>query len=383
MKIIIDGEYNRDLIAHIKNDKLPITHIIVHVPQSSIGNSSIFLPKNLPSFSEFEEYTRLIQENGIIPIAGLDSTCQGNLEAHIQQYEANNSLFKKLNSLDYKEILVSSPNNVGYVKANYPSMKIYLSYSQYVTSINRAKIFFKLGINSIILHPDIIRFFHALESFIKFKEISHQSHKIDYILPLNLGCNWGCIHWYQHHNLQSHRTINSPVLSDQEQISNVDDEFDYSLLYCWKKRLKEPVNILKSGWISPENVDFYKNMGYQNFLLFTSGFSTNKIIKLIKSYIDKSLEEPFNEYLNIPQPYGSYWPKNGTKQALIQLSPDNLSRFVRHYPYHNYYPFENEMNEYCENYLQYFKVGNVQEREKLLETINKKMNEMRKGTLKG
>ncbi|MFX0044181.1 MAG: hypothetical protein ACFE8L_14805, partial [Candidatus Hodarchaeota archaeon] len=109
MNFIIDGDYNKDLISLINKEKLPVSHIIVHVPQNPIGNSSIFLPKNLPSIKEFEEYTKIIQDNGIIPIAGLDSTCQGNLEAHFKQYRATKDLIQNLKKLGYKDVLLSSP----------------------------------------------------------------------------------------------------------------------------------------------------------------------------------------------------------------------------------------------------------------------------------
>ena len=49
MKIVLDGDYNKELVTLIKKEELPVTHIIVHVPHNPIGNSSIFLPKNLPT----------------------------------------------------------------------------------------------------------------------------------------------------------------------------------------------------------------------------------------------------------------------------------------------------------------------------------------------
>lgn len=167
IKLIIDGYYNKELVSLIDREKLPVTHIIVHVPQNPIGNSSIFLPRTLPTFNEFKEYTKVIQDHGIIPIAGIDSTCQGNLEAHIQQNQAILTLFEQLFEMEYKDILVSSPNNIGFVKENLPSTKIYLSYSQYVTSLNRGKILFEIGADNIILHPDIVRYFNVLKNFIK------------------------------------------------------------------------------------------------------------------------------------------------------------------------------------------------------------------------
>lgn len=383
MNFIIDGNYSKKLISLIEKENLPVTHIIVHAPDNPIGNSSIFLPKKLPSIEEFEDYTKFIQEHGITPIAGIDSTCQGNLEAHVQQYKATNSFFEKLRELGYKDVLVSSPNNIGHINANYPSMKIFLSYSQYVTSLNRGKIFFSIGTDVIILHPDIIRYFLLLKNFIKLRTKINKSREVDYILPLNLGCNWGCIHWYQHHNLQSHRTINSPVFPNQEKISDVEDEYDYPLLYCWKKRLEEPINLLKAGWISPDNIELYEKLGYKKYLLFTIGFSNDKILNIIKSYMNKSLEINFNEFLNIPHPYGDYWSMKEIKNSMIQLEPKILKEFCSNFPYQAYYPVENEMNIYCNKYLQQLKDGDSKEKDKYLNLISKKMQEMQRGAIKG
>jgi len=167
MNIIIDGDYNKELVTLIHDENLPVTHFIVHVPHNPIGNGSIFLPKISPSLKEFEEFTNFLIDNNITPIAGIDSTCQGNLEAHHQQYNATKALIESLEGLGYRDILISSPNNIGFFKENSPSMKILLSYSQCVTSLNRGKIFFEIGADSIILHPDILRYFNILKNFIQ------------------------------------------------------------------------------------------------------------------------------------------------------------------------------------------------------------------------
>ena len=382
MRLIIDGDYNKDLITLIKREKLPVSHIILHVPENPFGNGSIFLPKKLPTFKDFEEYTRIVQKNGIIPIAGIDSTCQGNLEAHIKHYEAINSLFQKLQELNYKDILVSSPNNVAFVNANYPQLKIYLSYSQYVTSLNRGKIFFNIGTDSIILHPDVLRYVNLLKGFQKLKEKMYKDRKKDYILPVNIGCNWGCIHWYQHHNLQSHRTLNSPILSNQETISNVENGFDYPLLSCWKKRLEQPVNLLKAGWISPHNIEFYEKLGYDTFLLCTSGFSSQKILEIIRAYVNRSYDKNFNEILNIPQPYGDYWPKDKIKNSILQLDPAVIKEFCNKAPTQVYYPSESEINAHCNEFLKKLSVRNVQEKDNIVQLITEKMQMMRTEAIK-
>ena len=381
MNLIIDGEYNKDLVKLIGEQDLPISHVIAHVPQNPIGNSSIYLPKNTPSFEEFEEFTKIIQDNNIIPIAGIDSTCQGNLEAHKEQYKASCSLLDTLNSMQYENLLVSSPNNIGFVKEHFPSAKIFLSYSQYVTSTNRGKILFEIGTDKVILHPDIVRYFDVLKNFIKLKQIFKKTREIESILPLNIGCNWGCIHWYQHHNLQSHRTINSPILSNQEDISGIVDEFDYPLLYCWKERLEKPENLLKSGWISPTNIKLYENLGFETFILFTNGFSTDKIVEIVKNYEEKQLTLNLHELLNIPEPYGSYWSSNEVRNSMVKIKPDIVSDFCKNYPYQAHYPLESEMNNYCIEYIKKLQNEPIQERNKILNLINDKMKVMEKGVV--
>jgi len=381
MKLIIDGDFDKDLVKIIGKQNLPVSHIIAHVPQNPIGNGSIFLPENSPTFKEFEELSKVILDNNIIPIAGIDSTCQGNLEAHMEQYRASCNLLETLQELQYENLLVSSPNNISFVKEHFPLAKIFLSYSQYVTSTNRGKILFEIGADNIILHPDIVRYFNVLQSFIQLKQNFKQTRVIESILPLNIGCNWGCIHWYQHHNLQSHRTINSPVFPNQAEISGVEDEFDYPLLYCWKERLEKPENILKSGWISPTNIEMYEKIGYETFILFTSGFSTDKILEIIKNYEEKKLTLDLDKLLNIPEPYGNYWSSREVKNSMIKLKPEIVSDFCNHFPYQAHYPLEDEMNSYCLDYVSKFQKSTNQGRNKILDLINDKMKLMEKGVV--
>ena len=381
MKFIIDGEYQKELISRISRENLPVSHIIVHVPQNPFGNGSIFLPKVLPNLEEFEKYSKLIQDYGITPIAGIDSTCQGNLEAHIKQNSAYKVLINELKDLGYNDILVSSPNNIGFLKANFPTIRIYLAYSQYVTSLNRAKIFFELGADYITLHPDVIRSFYTLENFIKLKEKWDSSRKFEYILPLNIGCNWGCIQWFQHHNLQSHRTIVSPLSSEQQNNSDIEDAFDYPLLYCWKKRLEKPVNLLKAGWISPDNIELYENIGYSTYLLLTGGFSVDKIVKIIQSYTRKSLNNSFNEFLNIPQPYGAYWSNDELLNSILQLDSEVIKEFNKNFPYYVAYLDEREINHHCLKYVNKLPNRSFTDKQKLIQLITNKMNDIEKGVV--
>ncbi len=382
MKFIIEGDYNKELITQIREKGLPVTHYVVYIPNSSFGSGSIVLPKQLPSRENFEDFVKILKDNDIIPIASLDTSCQGNLEAHVDQYNANIALLDRLELLGFQEYIVSAPNNVRFIKHVKKNAKIYLSYAQLVTSMNRAKVLFDIGVDSIVLHPDTLRNLKSMKNFLKIPSKFYSDRDLDYILPLNLGCNWGCIQWYYHHNMQSHRTMDSPVLPNQERISNVENEFDYPLLYCWKKRLKKPSTILKAGWISPTNIERYENLGYRNFLLFTNGMDTNQIISMINAYLTKSLKQPFNEFLKIPHPYGDYWSEEKSSISLPKLEPSLLKEFFDGFPYEESYPFEKEAEAYCKNYIEKFEKGNIQAKEEVLEVIEEKLNMLYKGAIK-
>ena len=153
------------------------------------------------------------------------------------------------------------------------------------------------------------------------------------------------------------------------------------MLYCWKKRLEEPLNLLKAGWISPGNIDLYEKLGFETFLLFTSSFSNDKILEIIRSYMNKSLNINFNEYLNFPQPYGNYWPGNTVKKSIIQLDPGVIKEFCNTFPYDNYYPFEKEIKDHCNKYVKQLQIGNIQKRDNIVELITKKMQKIEKGVL--
>lgn len=381
MNFIIEGDYNRDLISSITKMELPVTHAIIHAPNNPIGNGSIFLPEKLPSFEEFKSYTKFVQDHGIVPIAGIDSTCQGNLEAHIDQFKAIKSFIEDLMGIGYGNVLVSSPNNIAFIKKNYESLCIFLSYSQYVTSTNRTKILFHMGVDVITLHPDILRYLYAMKNLLKLQKLYPKISETKYILPLNIGCNWGCIYWFDHHNMQSHRTIDSPVSSNQIQISDIENAFDFPLLECWKKRLEEPERILKAGWISPFNIENYEKMGYDTFLLLTYGFSTKKTLNILNSYINKSFNGNFCKFLNIPKPYGNYGLEKTIEESMVSLPDNVIKEFVENFPYKHYYPEEDEINDFCKKYIKKCDETNPAKKTEVLSLMEKKLQIIERGAI--
>ena len=170
MDLIVESDINSEIIKLIKEKKYPVSRIILHVPDSPFGNGSIFLPKDLPAYSMFKKFVEDAHSAGINIIAGLDTTCQGNLEAHVDHNAAIEKSVFNLRDLGINEFLVSAPNVIGYIKARVPEARVYLSYSQQVTTLNRARIFLDIGSDAIILHPDVIRYQPLLKNMVKLPQ---------------------------------------------------------------------------------------------------------------------------------------------------------------------------------------------------------------------
>jgi len=176
--------------------------------------------------------------------------------------------------------------------------------------------------------------------------------------------------------------MNSPVFSNQEKVSDVENGFDYPLLSCWKKRLEQPVNLLKAGWISPSNIELYEKLGYDTYLLCTSGFSSEKILEIILAYVNKSYDKNFNEILHIPHPYGDYWPKDKINNSIIQLDPSVIKDFCNYSFDKIYYPSESELNARCNEYINKLNIGNIRDRDNIIQLIIEKMQKMKQGVIK-
>ena len=91
-------------------------------------------------------------------------------------------------------------------------------------------------------------------------------------------------------------------------------------------------------------------------IVIIDGFSTDKIVDIIKNYEEKQLTIDLNEILNIPEPYGNYWSSNEARNLMIILKPEVVRDFCKDFPYQAHYPLENEMNNYCVNILKNFKM---------------------------
>jgi hypothetical protein len=73
--------------------------------------------------------------------------------------------------------------------------------------------------------------------------------------------------------------------------------------------------------------------------------------------------------------------KKKVLKAMFSLKPTLIEDFCNNFPYHTYYPFESDINEYCASYIKKYKSENETNKKELIELIDQKMKQLEKGAI--
>ncbi|MFH0832615.1 MAG: hypothetical protein V1900_02775, partial [Candidatus Aenigmatarchaeota archaeon] len=131
---------------------------------------------------------------------------------------------------------------------------------------NTAKYFEDIGVERITLPPNFNRMLAALEKLRRNVDCELET-------IVNLGCLWECPINYYHASLGGHFSQDDMRM----------DYVDYPRLKCSMKRL-EPTELIKSGWIRPEDVHIFEKAGIEWFKIAGREKSTEWLLRCAKAY---------------------------------------------------------------------------------------------------
>ena len=100
-------------------------------------------------------------------------------------------------------------------------------------------------------------------------------------LLANVSCLKACPMIHTHANWNAHASN-----GDQ----NADKYIDYCILYCQKKELEDSSRYIKSGWIRPEDIIFYEQIGIEHFKLTERNIPTAEMVKRVKAYATRKYD---------------------------------------------------------------------------------------------
>jgi hypothetical protein len=108
---------------------------------------------------------------------------------------------------------------------------------------------------------------------------------------------------------------------------------DYCFLRCSRRRLEDPSTLIQSGWIRPEDLGTYEEMGYSTFKLIERGIPSEELLKRVRAYSEGRWQGNLAELI---LPYGFKQPLKKQKFWSLrhffhpfQANPFRLRRMLK------------------------------------------------------
>lgn len=149
-----------------------------------------------------------------------------------------------------------------------------------------------MGVEEIIIDEHINREFKTLERIRK-------TVKCNLEILVNNICLWQCPYNYEHVNHDGHAS------REGEKEDNC--YLQYPGYLCLYRKLMEPVELLKSPWIRPEDVHHYEDMGYKHFKITERFKRTPLLIEHVKAYQNRRYDGNLLDLFTLPRK-GAFTP---------------------------------------------------------------------------
>ncbi len=188
-------------------------------------------------------------------------------------------------------VTVGIPYLVDLVRKHFPRLKIKISTTARVNTTRKALQYEAMGAQEIIIDEHINREFKTLEAIRK-------AVSCDLELIVNNICLWQCPYNYEHVNHDGH--------------ASREGEKDYCYLQypgylCLYRKLTEPVELLKSPWIRPEDIPHYEDTGYHHFKITERFKRTPILLEHVMAYETRHHEGNLLDLFTLPRK-GAFTP---------------------------------------------------------------------------
>lgn len=307
--------YNGDLefLDSLKDYRM-VTHVFGSTNSEVTGNGRNALGMSPLSKANIEKAVLKAHENNIKFNYLLNSSCMGNKEFANSKYREIVGLLAWLESIGVEMVTIANPYIIEICKSRFPGLKISLSSFAMVESVERAKMFDDLGVDEITVRENINRDLRLLRKIQK-------SVSCDIQVLANQTCLHFCPYQFYHDNVMSHGSQtdgnSNPVF------------FDYCILKCVSRKFKEPVEIMKAGWIRPEDLSTYEEFGINKFKLTDRGKSTEWLMNVVRGYSERQYQGNLAEILNIVQIQNKKDDDSTANKPVFDDEKKNMIKMIR------------------------------------------------------
>ena len=216
-------------------------------------------------------------------------------------------------------VTVAVPYLIEVIKKHNSKLKISVSSYARVNSLRRAVYFQDLGVDDITLDPiSMNRNFRCLEAM---------TNKLGCTVTLiaNGICLYQCPFAEYHGVLMGH--------SSQENHPSGGRYEEYPFYNCTLRKLSNPSEIIRAGFIRPDDLKIYEEIGITNFKLVDRTRPTAWLSNTLKAYIEGKYDGDLLQILNFPHFFLSLlYKQSGMEGAPVfpQVANRELDGFIEH-----------------------------------------------------
>jgi len=229
------------------------------------------------SREELKETIQLLHDSGIQFNLCLDATCHDGLDFNAEKQKKFQEYVLFLADAGCDSITLANPHMIDLAQSVSTPIEIVVSSYGNVTDPLRVDRYCSYGLKRIILHPNVYRHFEMLETLRQWTDVSLE-------LIVNQACLYQCDSFITHANLDAHSNHRQP------KDPHIRDNVRYPERICSRLRQTEPVELLTSSFIRPEDLSFYEARGYERFIIAGTHTSSEWIRSVLAAYVKGSFD---------------------------------------------------------------------------------------------
>ncbi|MDD5673888.1 MAG: U32 family peptidase [Chitinivibrionales bacterium] len=216
----------------------------------------------------------LAHRHGIAVNYLLNGATLGGLEQTRAGQRAIRRQLDWLDGIGVDAVTVASPYLLRVVKTCHPRLRVRVGVFAMIDNASKARLWEDMGADTLCIS--------AIACNRDFKRLVQIRSAVQCTLQLivNASCRPYCHYELTHMNLL---TVSSQKGNNLRGFC-----LDYCFLDCSSKKIREPVNFIRSTWIRPEDLTRYEALGYHSFKIVERSCPSDLLIKRVQAYCARS-----------------------------------------------------------------------------------------------
>lgn len=254
-----------------------ISEVYARLPKDAVGGGRAAFSLPFVSAKKATADISYLKENGVRFNYILNAVCAGNMEFTDKGYKNIRRLLDYLSEAGVYAVTVSMPYLLKIIKTHYPQLKVFASAMAEADTLDRILFWKDEGADKITLPAyKVNRDLHLL------KRMQENS-----TVPLQLIVNNGCL--LNCPLAQSHASASAHASNKKHKSCGVFPDMNF--LMCRYKRYADKNLFLKSDFIRPEDLSFYREKtGIVDFKLVDRRCSSEVLKRITDAYLSESYE---------------------------------------------------------------------------------------------